>query len=65
VAHAIEIVACEQQHIVAAFTKRRKMHGDDGKTMEEILAKAATADRGRQLLAGCGDDPGIRGFGAR
>src|SRR5262245_10841086 len=33
--------------------------------MKEILAEAAAANGGAQVLAGCSDDPRVRGLGAR
>ena len=52
-------MARQYRCVVGAVPERGQRDPDDIETVEEILAERPILDQGRQVRAGCGDDPGV------
>ena len=58
-------MARQKQDVGPALTKRRQLHGHDGKAMVQVLAKPSNANGRGKIFARRGEHPGVGRFGAR
>src|SRR5690606_28032953 len=58
-----EEVAGEQDDVAGAFAQGREFNGEDVEAEEEVLAEAALAREGFEVLVGGGDDADVHAAG--